>query len=305
MTATFRAIFVFFLLAYSFQVFAINDNTGQCVPKEKWLIPSSGETVDYAAYFSNISKKDVILLGEHHANENHHIWQLNLIKKIYKNNPDLIIGLEMFPRRVQAILDQWIERKIEPKAFQKAVEWDDIWAYDFDFYLPLLTFARENNIKLIAINVDKSLLKMVRKVGWKNIPDQHRMGITDPAKPTEPYVRLLASSFQSHFADPSRITKTGFWRFVQQQLLWDRAMAEALANVRNKNPNSKIIGIVGSWHIIDGYGIPYQLENLNINNVMRLVPWDENLDCNSISPLFADAIYGISENDKFFVERTD
>lgn len=264
----------------------------QCVTKGKWLLPDSGKTISTEQYLPNLYNKNVILLGEHHANQSHHDWQLLLLKKLHSKNPHIVIGLEMFPRRKQALLDKWINKDIDQNEFIKASEWDEIWAFDFNQYLPLLTFAREKGIPLVAINVDKSLLKMVGKHGWENIPQQHRLGIGDPAKPGKSYVRQLATSFQGHYEDPSKISKQAFLRFVQQQLLWDRAMAEGLAAARKNSPDKQIVGIVGSWHIINGHGIPHQLKSLGINDSLSLVPWDEHLNCSSINQEFADAIYG-------------
>jgi len=265
----------------------------QCIPDGKWLLPVSSKTVDPDNYLPQLYKEKVILLGEHHANAGHHLWQLDLLKKLHANNPNMLIGLEMFPRRMQPLLDKWVNKTIDQAGFVEKSEWDKIWAFDFNHYLPLFAFARDNQIPLVGINVDKSLLKMTGKHGWDNIPEKHRLGISDPEKPSEPYVRELAISFQGHYTDPSRISKKAFLRFVQQQLLWDRAMAEALATTRKNNQDKQIIGIVGSWHIINGHGIPHQLKSLGVKEMLTLVPWDEHLSCDSVNPKFADAIFGI------------
>ncbi len=277
----------------------------QCIPDEKWLIPNSGETLTTEKFLPKIYNENMILLGEHHENAEHHKWQLALLKSLYKNNPRLVIGLEMFPRRMQPLLDQWISKKINQDEFIKKSEWDDIWSFDFDYYLPLLSFARDKQIPLVAINVDRALLKMTGKHGWDNIPKQHRLGISDPAKPAKAYVKQLAVSFSGHYSDPSRITKTAFLRFVQQQLLWDRAMAEALASAKQANPHKQIVGIVGSWHIINGHGIPHQLRSLGVDKTLTLVPWSEHLKCDGINPLFADAIFGTKAEASFSISANE
>lgn len=264
----------------------------QCIPENKWLIPKSGKTFDMTSFLPQVYEEKMVLLGEHHANKHHHEWQLRLIKNLFTQNANMVIGLEMFPRESQDVLDHWVAGKIGKEAFIEQSNWDQVWSFDFELYYPLLDFARKNAIPLVAINVDKTLLKMTGKVGWENIPVDHRSGISDPAKPTEPYVRQLAISFQGHYSDPSKITKTAFLRFVQQQLLWDRAMAEALSHTRSIHPNKKVVGIVGSWHIINGHGIPHQLRHLNVKNTLTLVPWDEHLSCNKLNQQFADAVYG-------------
>jgi len=279
-------------LMFSLNVQADEHTDEQCIKNAKWLLPESGKTLTTEEYLPRLYKENMILLGEHHENLSHHQWQLSLLKKLYNNNPKLIIGLEMFPRRMQSLLDQWINKTINQAEFINASDWDNIWSFDFNFYQPLLSFARQNQIPLVALNVDKALLKMVGKNGWENIPEQHRQGISDPAKPTRPYVRQLAISFQKHYSDPSKISKQAFLRFIQQQLLWDRAMAEAISSARKNNPGVRIVGIVGSWHIINGHGIPHQLNSLGFKNTLTLVPWSEYLTCDDLNPQFADAIFG-------------
>ena len=59
----------------------------------------------------------------------------------------------------------------------------------------------------------------------------------------------------------------GFKGFLDNQLTWDRAMAEALSlevsqDVR-RNP-TLVVGIMGSSHVRFGHGVPHQLECLGV-----------------------------------------
>jgi len=263
-----------------------------CIPKNQWFVPATGDLFTSKEYHQQIPSTGIVLLGEHHENSSHHQWQMNVIKSLHKKQPDMAIGLEMFPRYLQHLLDDWLNRKIDNKTFVSLSQWDDIWSVDFNEYRPIFEFARDNKIPLVAINVQKQLLQMVREVGWNNIPQNHRQGISDPAKPSKNYLRQLAVSFQRHFTDPSQIDQRAFARFVEQQQLWDRVMAEGLAENTPKYP--LVVGIMGSWHIINGFGVPHQLKDLKQNQVVSYVPWDRHLDCEALSDQFASAIYGAS-----------
>ena len=52
-----------------------------------------------------------------------------------------------------------------------------------------------------------------------------------------------------------------FANFVQAQLTWDRAMAEALATAKKDNATALIVGVMGRGHIDHGYGVPHQLSD--------------------------------------------
>lgn len=261
-----------------------------CIPDNQWFVPKTGGLYSFQDYLAHIPSQGIVLLGEHHENSAHHRWQLAMLTALHKKQPQMAIGLEMFPRYLQNVLDDWINNKISKADFLRQTQWDKIWAYNFNDYLPLLNFARDKQIPLIAINIQKSLLKMAREVGWKNIPDNHRQGITNPATPSKHYLRQLAVSFRRHFEPSVKIDKQAFSRFVEQQLLWDRAMAQGLASKKTAFP--LIVGILGSWHIINGFGVPHQLKDLGQSDIVAYVPWDEHLDCSRISDQFSDAIFG-------------
>jgi len=285
---TLTKLFSAFILLLSISHTSVAQNT--CIPENQWFVPKTGNIFPFKDYFSHIPSQGIILLGEHHENRAHHQWQLDVLAAMHKKQPNMVIGLEMFPQYLQNVLDEWIDGKIDKEAFIQRSQWDEIWAYDFEDYFPLFKFAQSKHIPLIAINVQKALLQMSRQVGWKNIPVDHRQGITDPAQPSKNYIRQLAVSFRRHFDPNTKVDKQAFSRFVEQQLLWDRAMAQGLAKNKTKYP--LIIGLLGSWHIINGFGVPHQLRDLGQNEIVSFVPWDEHLDCQSISDQFADAIYG-------------
>ena len=55
-----------------------------------------------------VSDRDVVLLGEKHDEYDHHAWQLQTLAALYALRPQMVIGFEAFPRRAQAVLDQWV-----------------------------------------------------------------------------------------------------------------------------------------------------------------------------------------------------
>jgi len=289
-----RKIIPVLLFFYLLLLANIGSAQNACIPNNMWFEPKTGELYSPEDYLKHIPSSGIILLGEHHENTAHHVWQLEVLKAMHKKQPKLAIGLEMFPQNLQHILDDWVASKIDTPAFIQLSQWDEIWAYDFNDYLPLFQFARDNRIPLVAINVQKALMQMVRNVGWKNIPENHREGITAPATPSKDYIRQLVVSFRRHLAPSAKINKQSFSRFVEQQLLWDRAMAHGLAKRAQEFP--LVVGLLGSWHVINGFGVPHQLRDLGADKITSFVPWDEHLNCSDISDQFADAIYGTPIN---------
>lgn len=100
---------------------SINElDSKQCVALGDWVVPGarkgSGKSSQQAV-IANAVKAAVVLLGETHINADHHRWQLQTLAALHAQRPDMVIGFEMFPRRIQPILDRWIAGELNEKSF--------------------------------------------------------------------------------------------------------------------------------------------------------------------------------------------
>ena len=115
---------------------------------------------------------------------------------------NIVIGFEAFPRRLQSILDDWIDGKTE-EAFLNASEWRKVWNYDAALYMPLFQFARLNRLPMIALNVERTLVAQVGQKGWEGVPASQREGLSKPAPATPAYQRELARVFVRRACRPT------------------------------------------------------------------------------------------------------
>lgn len=276
----------------------------QCVAPGTWLRMQDKRVLNNGEVLKYLSQQQAVLLGEHHDNPDHHRWQLQVIAGLYALRQDLAIGFEMFPREVQPVLDKWVTGELSETEFLKQVNWDGNWSFDPAFYLPIFNFARINHIPMIALNVNRSLFNEVQRKGWAAIPHDQRQGITDPATPQRAYLEMLAGSFVQHHPGPlghdekkmsefSAEEKQGFQRFVEGQQLWDRAMAQGIADAAQRDKPPLIVGVMGSGHMMNGFGVPHQLSALGVTKIATLIPWDEQLSCEDLVPEFAYAVFGL------------
>ncbi len=274
-----------------------------CVPVGAWVALSSGDRprAEPGTLLHDAARAEVVLLGESHDNFDHHRWQLQTLSVLHAARPRMAIGFEMFPRRVQPVLDRWVSGELDEAAFLAAAEWRTVWSFDPGLYLPLFHFARMNRIPMVALNVERGLTRAVSAKGFAAIPPAEREGVTPPAPPPEAYVAALFESWLAHVpagepgkdrAKPSR-DDPQFKRFVESQQVWDRAMAQALADARARDPQRLVVGIMGSGHIVDGHGVPHQLRDLGVKRVVSFVPWDRDTDCARLVAGLADAVFGM------------
>ena len=273
-----------------------------CVAPARWhvLDQNGPRAIAGSELIARMARRDVVLLGEHHDERDHHLWQLQTLAALHAARPDMVIGFESFPRRVQPVLDRWTAGEIDASRFLREVEWDRIWGLPPDLYLPLLHFARINRIPVIALNVEKSLTEAIAARGLDAIAPAQREGVTRPAAASSEYERYLFDVYKNHAragtagAAPTP-RDSAFRRFVEAQTMWDRAMAEALAT-RVKSAASKpplAVGIVGAGHVRNGYGVAHQLRDLGVERVGTLLPLDSRSDCSELNHGYADAVYAL------------
>jgi len=285
-----------------------------CESAGVWIDPKSGERLPADELFGSLAAGGIVLLGESHASEEHHLWQLHTLAGLYAHRSELVVGFEMFPRGVQPVLDDWSEGRLAEAAFLERSRWHDVWGYDPDLYLPLFHFARQNRLPMAALNVERALVSRVGREGWAAVPQREREGLSDPAPASEAYRRSLAevylSKLRARDASPhgggeaesvghdgeahdlsTVMASESFARFVEAQLTWDRAMAEALAAARADHPDALVVGVLGRGHVEFGHGVPHQLADLGEADVVVLLPEDAGEGCEGLAGEIADAVF--------------
>lgn len=243
-----------------------------------------------ADLIADAARRQVVLLGEQHDNADHHRWQLQVLAALHGRRPDLVIGFEMFPRRVQSVLDRWVAGELTEAEFLRQADWSRVWGFDPQLYLPLFHFARINRIPMVALNVERTLVRQVGSAGWDSVPEAQREGVGRPAPAIEAYAARLRETFEQHLprgkgaAVPAG-ADARLARFVDAQLTWDRAMAEALAQ-RTKAAGAPplVVGVIGSGHLQFGHGVAHQLRALGIGDSYIMLPIDAHADAPTGAP---------------------
>lgn len=292
---------------------------GSCLEGGRWTL--TGERVqldaDSTAIIDGLAARAVVLLGEQHDDIDHHRWQLQTLAALHARQPQLQIGFEMFPRRAQPVLDRWVAGELSVADFIREVEWDKVWSMPVELYLPLFQFARINRIPMLALNVDASLTRSIAASGWAAIPSGQREGVGDPAPASAEYRQQLSEIHHFHHQRRSRLqteaaaeaasaaeTKTAaktaaeteaeaLERFIDSQLVWDRAMAEGLQAALLRQPQGLVVGIMGSGHVRHGHGVAHQLRALGVDDIGLALPLAEDTPCTQVTAGMADAVFAL------------
>jgi len=264
------------------------------------MVPGSGIRT-FPEIITAAARQSVVLLGETHINREHHRWQLQILAALYAARPDMIIGFEMFPRRVQVALDRWVAGELTEAEFLAQSDWHTVWNSDASLYMPLFHFARMNRIPMRALNIDNRLRRLVSEKGFNAVPEHEREGVTRPSPPNAAYLDFLLPIYAQHERpgkNNQKVTRSDpdFLRFVVNQQLWDRAMSQAIHAALGSGTSGTsplVVGIMGSGHILHGFGVPHQLHDLGVTRIASLLPWNTNKSCEQLVPGYADAVFGL------------
>jgi hypothetical protein len=130
------------------------------------------------------------------------------------------------------------------------------WRYDYRLYRPILQYARAHKIPIIALNASTELSHALSKSGFDDLPAELKDQLPESYDWSDKdYEKRLRDVFDEH---PEYSAE--FQDFLRGQLTWDESMAESAAHYLDKNPESRLLILAGSGHIIYGSGIPNRIK---------------------------------------------
>ncbi|MEN9518450.1 MAG: hypothetical protein RLZZ381_1038 [Cyanobacteriota bacterium] len=222
---------------------------------------------------NRIQQHDVIYLGENHDSPAIHQQQLELIRQLQQNHnsgnspKELAIALEMFQRPFQPMLDRYLAGIITEDQLREQTEYDTRWGFDWEFYAPILRFAKDRQISLIAMNTPAEITQKVAEFGINSLAGsdlRYIPPLQDIRLDNRLYRQRLQEIYQQHVED-GQGNSTDADNFFAAQVLWDETMAEAIALRYQKHPNAQIVVLVGKAHVMYDYAIPDRV-NRRISN---------------------------------------
>ncbi len=194
----------------------------------------------------------IVYVGEAHTDMDHHEIQLRVLRELHDRLPDICVGMEMFARPYQDILERWSASEISEEVFLRKTHWYANWRYDFSLYRPILHYIRENRISLYALNIEFHIPSRIAAGGVDNLlPYQkqrlpERMDLSDDAHRN--YVRGVYEKHGNHVTGQYQ-----FEDFYAAQVVWDEVMAESI----NRFIGDRVMLVfAGRGHITDHFGIP-------------------------------------------------
>jgi len=227
------------------------------------IFDMSGNSAKISQIVDTAGKSDVIFLGENHDDTVAHFLQAELFKRFQESNAgkrNVALSLEMFERDVQIVLDEYLKDLITEKKFlDDSRPWNN---YKTD-YRPLVEYAKQNNLAVIAANAPRRYVNMVSRGGRETLeklsPDARKWFAPLPyAQPSEQYSKKFTALMGGADGDNHGVSK-----ILDSQSLWDATMAFSISEFLKKQKNTLVVHLNGSFHTENRLGTAEQFLKLN------------------------------------------
>jgi uncharacterized iron-regulated protein len=223
-----------------------------------WQAPevTGGDTkLAFETLIDVLAQSRVVFVGESHDRYEHHLNQLEIICRLHRRNPDMVIAMEFFQQPFQAHLDDFVAGRIDTEDMLRGTEYYNRWRFDYRLYEPIMTFARTRGIAIVALNVAAEITTKVGLGGIDSLSEEERASLPGTMERSDKqYRERIKAAFEQHPEE----TRGDFERFFEVQLLWDEGMAERAAGFLVERSESRLVVLAGMGHAIRS-GIPARL----------------------------------------------
>lgn len=239
------------------------------------LESKTNSQIDVPDLAQQLAKTDVIFVGELHTHQASHLLQLQLLEALYKQNPKLIITLEQFSRQHQNVLDDYLQGRIGEQSLIKEA---DAWKNYKGSYRPILEFAREHQIPVLAANAPSMFVRCVGRQGPEVLEklNSEQSGWVaqaldlDNPKYKKKFMSLMQHSGRSHGLEKEEQEKRQHKTYAAQ-LLRDSTMAETIANAKKIYPDYQVVHLNGAFHSDNHLGAVGILNDLMANLTIKVL----------------------------------
>ncbi len=256
------------------------------------VLDRGGHQIDDKVFWDQLGAARVVCVGEEHPNPHHHWVQLEIVRHLAKQWPHLALGMEMFQKPFQGVLDDFSAHRIDEDALRSRAGWEERWGYDFGLYRPIIEAAVGAHGELVALNAAKEITKKVVHHGLESLAPDERAQIPAELDTNDKAHRAWFDSLmedmggtsahgQKHDKDdkdpkdkddkddkaPPEMPSAD--RVYLVQVIWDETMADTTAKWLAAHPGEREVIIAGNGHCHDS-AIVGRLKRRGVKDVVSV-----------------------------------
>ncbi len=260
----------------------------------------TGELVTPAELPARLADVRILFVGESHTSIDFHRVQRRVIEELHRAGRQVLIGLEMYPYTEQEHLDGWVAGHYTEDGFIEQSEWYTAWSYHWNYYRDIFLLAREEGLRMFAVNTPREVIAAVRRKGFQDLTAEEAAHIPDRIDTeSAEYLRL----FKAYFSEDDlhgRMTNDAQWTaMLRAQCTWDATMGynSVQAFKQYAGPDAIMVVLIGTGHVSYGLGIERQAKQWFDGKMASIIPIpirdDDDEPVTTIRASFADFVWGL------------
>jgi uncharacterized iron-regulated protein len=210
-----------------------------------------------------LNKTNVVFFGEEHNDSISHVLEATILQKLNEAHPKQVaLSMEMFETDCQTVLNEYLTGLIREKNFvTDARTWPN-----YKDYRPLVEYAKENHLPVIAANAPSRYTNMVSRLSLKALNQLDKVGKSYlPPLPID----TATGAYLVKFDQIMGAHTMGGMEMYQAQNLWDATMGWSVASFLKTHAGFTIFHINGGFHSEEKLGAVSQLKKYQPNAVVK------------------------------------
>jgi hypothetical protein len=202
-----------------------------------------------------------------------------------------------------------VDGRLTEEAFLQGSRWYESWGYNWLYYRDIFLFARDNHLRLFAINAPREVVSAVRKKGFQGLTPEEAAHIpTEIDTKSSDHLRF----FKANFDDASfhaAMDDAQWQAMLNAQCTWDATMGWNAVQSLRKDPDPKAVVVVlaGAGHVQYGLGIERQAKQWSQGPVASIIPVriseEKKGPIKSVQASYANFVWGTpAETDPLYPE---
>jgi uncharacterized iron-regulated protein len=224
----------------------------------------SKQLISVDKIIADMADANVLFFGEEHNDSVGHYLENKIFQALHAQYRERVaLSMEMFETDNQLPLNEYLASKIDESRLAKDAR---LWS-NYKDYRPMVDYAKQNHISVIAANPPRRYVSLVGKRGMSTLDS-----LSKEAKaflPPLPY-DTLSGRYREKFMEVMKGSPGGDNpKVYYSQCLWDAGMSYSIYHFLKKNKDKKIFHCVGGFHVAEKLGTAAQL--LMRNKKLRIL----------------------------------
>jgi uncharacterized iron-regulated protein len=227
-------------------------------------------TLSFEAFVQAVAQAQVVAVGEEHYHPDIQAFELRLLQALAQHRPQRVaLAMEFLERDMQSAVDAYLSGTSDAATLQTQIKATPAF---IEYYFPLVQYARQAGVPLLALNVPRSLARRVTKEGLQAVAES----LLPPERAYMAATFLpITSQYRTYFlqavAAAHPLSEEQRDRFVEAAHLKDDTMAESLTAFLERAADMTVLAIAGRFHFDYGLAIPALLRQRRPHVTMQRV----------------------------------